>query len=248
MNDNFSSNFRPEPHTVPTLSSTSFVTVLKKNLGKFILQFVIAFGILVAVFSAFGLIPQEFSFAPNLFDRTEQQAPVATSTSQIPASGTPTVEVTGDDIIRVRIPKIGVDAPVVHPAAITIDTLDEAVSRGAVYYPGSGTPAGGNLFIFGHSTNWAVVRNPAYKTFNNLEKMTVGQEIIIETPQADFIYKVENVFTDDAENVLVDFKSDKPMLTLSTCNTLGEKQERHVVEAVLSEVVAHELSVSGAGH
>ena len=69
-------------------------------------------------------------------------------------------------ILRVRIASVGIDAQVLYPQSRSIETLDQYLTKGAVYYPGSGTPAEGNVFIFGHSTNWPIVRNQAYKTYS----------------------------------------------------------------------------------
>jgi LPXTG-site transpeptidase (sortase) family protein len=132
---------------------------------------------------------------------------------------------------RIIIEKIGINTKVVKPQSVNVATLDEALRAGSVYYPGSGTIEKGNIFIFGHSTNWPVVQNPAYKTFNGLDKLKSGDEIIVEAENKEFSYKVKSVELVDAENALVEFDNSGQILTLSTCNTFGEKQERWVVVA-----------------
>ena len=62
---------------------------------------------------------------------------------------------------RVIIDKIGVDSIIQHPQTVDVETLDKALTKGAVYYPGSGTIEQGNVFLFGHSSNWQIVRNQA---------------------------------------------------------------------------------------
>jgi LPXTG-site transpeptidase (sortase) family protein len=105
------------------------------------------------------------------------------------------------------------------------------LSQGAVYYPGSGAIEGGNVFVFGHSTNWSVVRNQAYKTFNNLDDLKAGDLIYLTAGGEEYAYEVERVRVAPDSEVLVSFGGDERRLTLSTCNTFGLKEERIVVEA-----------------
>lgn len=132
---------------------------------------------------------------------------------------------------HVSIPKIGVDSNIERPASQDVSVLDEALSRGAVYYPGSGTINAGNMFLFGHSTGLSVVNNQAYKTFNDLSKLEKGDEIYIESGDKKFVYKVSSLVLVDENEAFVDFSKTDRMLTISTCNTFGKKQERWVVEA-----------------
>lgn len=132
---------------------------------------------------------------------------------------------------RIVIEKIGVNAKVLQPSSVNVAVLDEALKKGAAYYPGSGTIEQGNIFIFGHSTNWAVVQNQAYKTFNGLNKLAEGDIITLGAGEQEFSYKVTNVELVDSNNALVKFDNSGQTLTISTCNTFGEKQERWVVKA-----------------
>ncbi len=91
------------------------------------------------------------------------------------------------------------------------------------------------MFLFGHSTNWQVVQNQAYKTFNGLEKLVRGDTITIWGEDGEqYTYTVERVSLLDDDDAFVDFATEGRRLTLATCNTFGEKQERWVVEAVFN--------------
>jgi len=138
---------------------------------------------------------------------------------------------------RIIVDKVGIDSVIEKPDSINVSVLDNSLNKGAVHYPGSGTVEKGNIFLFGHSTNWNVVQNEAYKTFNGLEKLEKNDEITIEANGELFIYKVTSVVLVDAENALVEFDNSKRTLTVSTCNTFGEKQERWVVNAEFYEKV-----------
>jgi sortase A len=231
--------------------------ILKENYTSFIGQFTLWFAGLVALFAAFGFIPESLigSIPGEQWakDRYSDVISWVTGVSDAPAdrptappgriddsvagilTNVPRAELAAGAIARIRAPKVGIDVTVNHPTSVDVASLDESLKNGAVYYPGSGTPASGNVFIFGHSTNWAVVRNEAYRAFNGLEKLVAGDEIILETAEYDFVYRVDSVELVDADSALVYFDSTTPKLTVSTCNTFGEKQERHVAEATLVE-------------
>lgn len=132
---------------------------------------------------------------------------------------------------KVEIPKIGVNSVIGKPNTQDVAVLDSFLTKGAVYYPGSGTLEEGNIFLFGHSTGFRIVQNQAYKTFNDLNKLTAGDEIELTANGRKYIYKVTSVILVDEDRALVDFSDDEKKLTISTCNTFGQKQERWVVEA-----------------
>lgn len=132
---------------------------------------------------------------------------------------------------RIIIDKVGVDTIVEQPKTRDVSILDQYLTRGAVYYPGSGTIENGNMFVFGHSTGLSVVQNQAYKTFNNIENLVKGDDIRVEADGKTFIYKVTSVKLFNEDDALITFDNSKRKLTISTCNTFGAKQERWVVEA-----------------
>jgi LPXTG-site transpeptidase (sortase) family protein len=138
---------------------------------------------------------------------------------------------------KIIIPKIGVSSSIQVPSSIDVATLDSELAKGAVYYPGSGTLQSGNLFLFGHSTNWKVVNNQAYKTFNDLDKLENGDEVELISNDKTYIYEVTSVRRAADDDVLVEFNKGERMLTISTCDTFGKKQDRWVVEAEFKKVL-----------
>lgn len=192
---------------------------------KFMLAF---YSIGVSAFTFIGLyflkaVPTEL----RVLNENNSAAAATTTGSQIPPSAAAKVELP----IRVIIRKVGVNTAVTNPTSADNAVLNDHLLRGAVRYPGSGTLGKGNVFIFGHSTGLKVVNNQAFKAFNNLKNLNPGDEIIVQSSKKDFHYKVMSVSLADSNEALVDFSSDRNMLTLSTCNVFGEKQERFIVEA-----------------
>jgi LPXTG-site transpeptidase (sortase) family protein len=133
--------------------------------------------------------------------------------------------------IRISIEKIGVNSIVQNPTTTNVYALDDLLLHGVVRYPGSGLPGQGNMFFFGHSTGLKLVNNQAFREFNGLKNLVAGDTILVYGDKHVYTYKVNNLKLANSNDVLVDFSVKKNMLTLSTCNTFGEKQERYVVEA-----------------
>lgn len=178
-------------------------------------------------------------FAPKQFESTESDN--IKNIFQVEQGGIKDVSVIPVDTnlipSKIEIPKIGVSSNIQIPQSVDVATLDTALAKGATYYPGSGTLQRGNLFLFGHSTNWKVVNNQAYKTFNDLDKLVKGDSVELMSNNKKYVYRVTSVRHAVDDDILVDFSKGNRMLTISTCDTFGQKQDRWVVEAEFEEVL-----------
>ena len=132
---------------------------------------------------------------------------------------------------RITASSIDLDTHVEHPSNTSYSVLDTALSKGPVYYPGSGLAGKGNMFIFGHSTSFQIVNNEAYQVFNNIKNLKEGDEIKVHGEAKTYIYRVREVKLVNANTELVDFSNNRDMLTLSTCNSFGQKSDRYIAEA-----------------
>lgn len=186
---------------------------------------IIIFIVTSLILSIIGLTPSSLSVKSEQSEQSEQKI----TSNELEILDIQSNNYTRPD--KIVIPKVGVDTNIEKPNSVDVSVLDSALTKGAVHYPGSGSLEQGNMFIFGHSTNWTVVQNPAYKTFNGIERLISGDEIEIYADGKTYIYKVNSVVLLDDEDALVEFDNSKRTLTISTCNTFGEKQERWVVEA-----------------
>ncbi len=185
---------------------------------RFLGAFVAVFFATLLILTALGLAPTDI--VPKREVGPERAVP-ALSASEVP------------DPLRVRIPAIGTDAPVVNPRSRDVAVLDAALREGVVRYPAPGSLADpdAHLFLFGHSSYLPAVRNPAYRAFNNLAKLSPGDEIVLESNARAYRYVVRSVRLAAAEEALVDLSPGARRLTLSTCNSFGAPSERFVVEA-----------------
>jgi LPXTG-site transpeptidase (sortase) family protein len=201
--------------------------MLKKSQAKFIFYFGVVFIAAFLLLYSAGFVPDSIksnngdSFK-TLWDKAQKKA-VDNQLNQN--------SLNGENPIRIVIDKIGVDSLISNPLSTNVATLDEYLLQGAVRYPGSGLLGVGNMFLFGHSTGIKVVNNLAYKTFNGLKDLKVGDIIKVYGSSRLYTYRVSSVTLVDDSKALVEFGNNKNMLTLSTCNTFGAKSERYVVEA-----------------
>jgi LPXTG-site transpeptidase (sortase) family protein len=133
---------------------------------------------------------------------------------------------------RILISKIGVDQAIYNPQSSDVAILDKDLLKGVVRYPDSGfLGEKKNMFLLGHSTSYRTVQNSAFKAFNRLNELTKGDEVIITSNKGEaYVYRVRSVREAKASDVQVEFTSTKT-LTLVTCDTLGRKEDRFIVEA-----------------
>lgn len=133
---------------------------------------------------------------------------------------------------RVIIDSVGINVSVENPQSTAIAALDQALLSGTVRYPGSADMDDlSTMLIFGHSTSLPVVRNQNFKAFNTLKEVETGAIIRVQSATHENVYRVRSVRLTTAEEAMVRFDTGQKGLTLSTCNTFGEKSERYVVEA-----------------
>lgn len=141
---------------------------------------------------------------------------------------------TGLKPTRIVVAKVGVDTPVLNPTKSDLQTLDDALLKGAVRYPGTAhMNEEGSVVIFGHQSYLPVVRNQAFKAFNDLQNLESGDVISVYAGDTEFRYAVRSVElkTTDAGSIALETKGQT--LTLVTCNSLGAKEERYIIKADL---------------
>jgi sortase A len=126
----------------------------------------------------------------------------------------------GDSLTRIRIPKIGLDTVVVQGTTVS------ALKAGAGHYPQTPLPCDpGNVGIAGHRTTYG-------KPFADLEKLAVGDEIILTTPIGSCTYRVSTApFPVAPTDTWVVDPTKDPELTLTTCHPEGSARQRLVLHA-----------------
>lgn len=188
--------------------------------------------VLVSVlWGGFFIVLLGISFALGLVPKLEADIPEVVIATTTPEQTT-SIVYEDDTPVRIIIERIGVDTPINNPETRDIETLDAALLSGAVHYPGSGDLEDiSNMFLFAHSTGFRVVQNEAFKAFSGLKDIQDNDLIRVQSKTKEYVYRVTGLSLVDADNALVNFSSTRKMLTLSTCNSFGQEQERYVVEA-----------------
>lgn len=123
-----------------------------------------------------------------------------------------------DIFATLQIPSIKLDAPVYE------GTSDILLKKGLGWYKESASPGEGNTAIAGH-------RDIYGSWFKDLDKLNIGDEIILEFQQTEFLYRVESVFITEANDWSVILPHDENILTLTTCHPLGSSTHRLIVKA-----------------
>jgi sortase A len=133
----------------------------------------------------------------------------------------------GSPVTRIRIPRLGVDALVVEGVSL------RALRAGAGHYPETPLPGQpGNVSLAGHRTTFGA-------PFADLDRLGVGDEIVLETPAGRYRYEVAaRPWVTDPADWRVVGPVDGSVLTLTTCEPKGSADHRLVVRARLAESTA----------
>lgn len=178
----------------------------------------------VAIFGLFFAVMNGPAFWQRANFSSTVQPPIA-----IPPPA-PTVNYDPEIIIA----KIGVRAPVIYDA--NFDAIIERLRTGVVRYEGTADPGQvGNVVIVGHSSDfpWSTGQ---YKTvFALLDKLTIGDEIVLPFGQNRYIYRVTESKIVKPSNLTVLERTATPTLTLISCYPVGTALNRLVIIATLSD-------------
>ncbi len=119
----------------------------------------------------------------------------------------------------IKIPDIGVEAPVYHG-----DTLD-IIKYGVGHYSGSYFPGeGGTIILAAHNSK---------QHFMYLPKLKEGAEVIIEASYGTFTYRlIDTKIIGEKDMDSLPVQTEKEILMMYTCypvNTIGHKTKRYAV-------------------
>ncbi|MBN1618549.1 class E sortase [Candidatus Dojkabacteria bacterium] len=124
---------------------------------------------------------------------------------------------------KIYIPVIGLDANIVE------GQTEDALLLGAWRRPNSSTPdKGGNTVITGHRFQYLPPNN---LTFYHLDKVQVGDEIVIFWEGKRYEYIVIETKVVEPTDTYVEDQTEEPRLTLYTCTPLFTANQRLVVVA-----------------
>lgn len=134
---------------------------------------------------------------------------------------------------RMVVTSVGIDTAIRNPTATALPVLDAELLKGAVYYPGTASLGEeGSMLLFGHQTYLPAIQNKAFKTFNDLQKVSQGDLISVYADNGtEYRYAVRSVTLVNVDIGSIALETVGHTLTLVTCNSLGAKEERYIVKA-----------------
>ncbi|MFH2105462.1 MAG: sortase [Parcubacteria group bacterium] len=134
---------------------------------------------------------------------------------------------------RIKIPKIGIDAPVIYNSGISEQEIVENLNNGVVFYNNSDLPSESGLAIyFGHSSNYWWRPGQYDTVFSLIPELTAGDQIDVYYGDQGYIYQAtdKKVINQQAWSQL-QHPQIKNGLALVTCWPLGTTWRRYVVWA-----------------
>ncbi len=182
----------------------------------------------VAVLATFDLLPDTSSFSS-----TKAVATITLSPESISNTDAPKTIAVIELPTKIKIPAINLSAKIENPITTNIEVLDQTLLFGAVRYPVSAKLGEtGNVVLFGHSSYLPIVGNQAYKTFNGIQKLAVGDTITVYSVTTAYTYKVRSVTKESVDdNKPIPLSAIGKELTLVTCNSFATKSDRFVIVA-----------------
>jgi len=198
-----------------------------------VIFFFVWMGILTLTFGFFKLI----GFIPETPKNVTEDTTATASTTPQNSNTTPIVEI---NTSVERYPELIIfdtlnrQVPILNPQDTSISTLDNALLSGVVRYPESADfQKTGTIFLLGHSSYLPVVHNKNFQAFNGVQDLKWGDTIRLRSADTEYVYTVDRVYEAKASDALVPIEYGTAKLTLATCNSLGTKDDRFIVEATL---------------
>lgn len=154
--------------------------------------------------------------APNESEIPEHLRPMVQSLANVPV---PTSA--PNQAVRIQIPKIQIDAPVVQGDGW------EQLKKGVGQYIGSPNPGdGGNVVLSAHNDVYG-------ELFRYLDRLAPGDQVILYTQQRQYVYIVDRTVLVEPTAVEVMASTGSPTVTLISCYPYLVDDKRIVVFARL---------------
>lgn len=137
-----------------------------------------------------------------------------------------------------EISSLSIEAPVIYEVEKNEEAFQRALASGVVHFPDTALPGqSGNVYIFGHSSDYAWSDGKYKNIFALLPHIKVGEEVILSSSEGKvFKYKVieKKVVSPDDLSVLAQ-DSARSLLTLQTSYPIGTALRRYIVVCELSK-------------
>jgi sortase A len=153
----------------------------------------------------------------------------SSATFQKPGSQTESQRMEPNQLV---IASLQIEAPIQYVSEKSEEVFQMALNEGVVHYPETAKPGQfGNVYIFGHSSDYAFSPGKYKTVFALLPKISVGERVTVSDEQGlahTYIVKETKIVSPDDTSVLVQ-PPDKKLLTLQTSYPIGTALKRFLV-------------------
>jgi LPXTG-site transpeptidase (sortase) family protein len=181
---------------------------------------------------------------PSMQSATPTPSAKSTATPHVESTQTVPLETpgdlpaftTGDEKNRIKIDKIGVNAPIIWN--VENDKILDSLKDGVVHYKTSSMPGSrGNVFLIGHSSNYSWIKSDYNTIFALLDKLVNGDRIeIFSTDGRIYTYEVVDKKIVKPKNVEILDSTQEEILSVMTCWPIGTSIDRLVIQAKLVSI------------
>ncbi len=136
----------------------------------------------------------------------------------------------GNFWLQIDTDSVNIKAPIVN------GVTDEKLAEGVGHHKTTAFPNsdGGNVVLSGH--RWKFGKNPAYKVFENIDELKIGDNVTVHYRGKDFVYKIiEQKIVDDKSIDILE-QTNESMLTFYTCTPKYTSFKRLVYRAKLVDI------------
>ncbi len=134
---------------------------------------------------------------------------------------------------RLLIPSLNIEAPVVLSQNPEEKSLQTDLENGVIFLPGStAINENGTMVIMGHSSAYPWYKGQYGSIFALLNKLNVGDEIIVFSKQKSFTYTVEGKEIKAPKDLIFQKDKNNSVLYLVSCWPVNTAWKRIVVKTV----------------
>lgn len=134
---------------------------------------------------------------------------------------------------KLFIPSLNIEAPVVISQSLEEKSLQADLEKGVIYLPGStALNENGTMVIMGHSSAYLWYKGQYGSIFALLNKLNIGDEIIVFSKEKQFIYRVEGKEIKAPKDLIFQKDENNAVLYLVSCWPVNTAWKRIVVKTV----------------
>lgn len=134
---------------------------------------------------------------------------------------------------RLLIPSLNIEAPVVISQNPEEKSLQADLEKGVIYLPGSSAlNENGTMVIMGHSSAYPWYGGKYGSIFALLNKLSIGDEIIVFSKEKEFVYRVEGKEIKAPKDLIFQKDENNSVLYLVSCWPVNTAWKRIVIKTV----------------